>query len=322
VTDAVATSAAFRGATAPRRRLTPGEHQALARRYRLARAFTGYAFLAPAFLFFALFMIYPMVRVILYSFESGGVLSQQKFVGLDNWSKVLGSGLVHTVFGNTVEYAIIAIPGMIIVGIATGLVMQNIGRGATPLRAMIYFPTLAPVVVAALIWLFVIQPDFGAVNLGIRALGGSSVNFLGSSTLALPTVAMLEIWRGIGYWGLFFLAQLIGLPKELYEAAHLDGTNAWQRFRYLTIPLLRPALLYAVFLTTIYNLQLFDSVFVLTDGGPANATTTVVWYIYKTLFTFDQIGPSATASVLLLFVILLLTLAQMRFLGVRKVAVK
>jgi ABC-type sugar transport system permease subunit len=263
-----------------------------------------------------------MLRVISYSFQSGGVLTEPKFVGLGNWSKVLSSDLLHKVFGNTLEYAVIAIPGMILIGIATGLVMQNIRRGAAPLRAMIYFPTLAPVVVAALIWLFVIQPDFGALNLGIRALGGTSVNFLGSSTLALPTVAMLEIWRGIGYWGLFFLAQLIGLPKELYEAAHLDGTSALQRFRYLTIPLLRPALLYAVFLTTIYNLQLFDSVFVLTDGGPANATTTVVWYIYKTLFTFDQIGPSATASVLLLFVILLLTLAQMRFLGVRKAAVK
>ena len=100
------------------------------------------------------------------------------------------------------------------------------------------------------------------------------------------------------------------------------GTNAWQRFRYLTIPLLRPALLYAVFLTTIYNLQIFDSVFVLTGGGPANGTTTVVWYIYTELFTFDKIGPSATVSVLLLIVILVLTLAQMRFLGVRKVAVR
>jgi multiple sugar transport system permease protein len=311
-------------ASAPpvRRRLSVGEHRALARRYRWRRALTGYAFLAPAFLFFAAFMIYPMLRVILYSFESGGVLEQPKFVGLNNWTKVLSSDLVHTVFGNTIEYALIAIPGMLIVGISVGLVMQNIRHGAAPLRAMIYFPTLAPVVVAALIWLFVIQPDFGAVNLGIRAVGGTSVNFLGSSTLALPTIAALEIWRGIGYWGLFFLAQLIGLPKELYEAAHLDGTNAWQRFRYLTIPLLRPALLYAVFLTTIYNLQIFDSVFVLTGGGPANGTTTVVWYIYTELFTFDKIGPSATVSVLLLFVILVLTLAQMRFLGARKVAVR
>lgn len=309
-------------ATGARHRLSPDEHRALARRYRQRRALTGYAFVAPVLVFFVVFMIYPMLRVVLYSFQSGGVLEQPKFVGLENWSKVLNSDLVHTVFGNTLEYALIAIPGMIIVGIAVGLVMQNIRRGAVPLRAMIYFPTLAPVVVAALIWLFVIQPDFGAINLGIRALGGNSVNFLGSNTLALPTVAMLEIWRGIGYWGLFFLAQLIGLPKELYEAAHLDGTSAWQRFRYLTIPLLRPALLYAVFLTTIYNLQIFDSVFILTDGGPANATTTVVWYIYKTLFTFGQIGPSATASVLLLLVILVLTLAQMRVLGVRKVAVK
>ena len=306
----------------PRASLSAQEHRALARRYRLRRALTAYAFLVPAFVFFAVFMIYPMLRVIVYSFESGGVLTEPKFVGLDNWAKVASSSLVHTVFTNTLEYAVIAIPGMIIVGIVVGLVMQNISRGASPLRAMIYFPTLAPVVVAALIWLFVIQPDFGAINLGIRALGGDSVNFLGSSTLALPTVAMLEIWRGIGYWGLFFLAQLLGLPKELYDAAHLDGTNSWQRFRYLTIPLLRPALLYAVFLTTIYNLQIFDSVFVLTDGGPANATTTVVWYIYKTLFTFDQVGPSATVSVLLLFVILILTLAQMRFLGVRKLSVK
>ena len=116
----------------------------------------------------------------------------------------------------------------------------------------------------------------------------------------MPTLAALDVWRGIGFWALFFLATLVALPQELYAAAHLDGANAWQRFRYLTIPLIRGPLLFALVIATIYTLQVFDSVFVLTDGSPAGATQTLVWYIYKALFQFDNVGLGATLSMLLL----------------------
>ena len=170
------------------------------------------------------------------------------------------------------------------------------------------------------IWLYkLIHPDFGALNFIIRTAGGEPLNFLGTTALALPTIATVEIWRGVGFWAVFFLAALIGLPDELYEAAHLDGTSAWQRFVYITVPLLRPTILFALVLATIYNLQIFDTVFVMTDGGPANSTATIVWYIYRTLFTYGNVGYGATLSFVLLIVILILTLILMRLLRGRKV---
>lgn len=304
---------------APRRRLTPEEHRKLARTYRIKKALTGYAFLAPNLIFFTFFLLIPVVWVFWWSLNKGGVLSPAEFVGLENWREILSDPLGVKSLSNSVKYAFIAIPGMLLLGMVVALFLRNIIRGGAILRAGVYFPVLAPIVVAGLIWVFMVHPDFGALNFIIRSIGGEPLNFLGTTSLALPTIATVEIWRGVGFWAVFFLAALIGLPDELYEAAHLDGTSAWQRFVYITIPLLRPTILFALVLATIYNLQIFDTVFVMTDGGPANSTATIVWYIYRTLFTYGNVGYGATLSFVLLVVILILTLILMRLLRGRKV---
>ncbi len=154
----------------------------------------------------------------------------------------------------------------------------------------------------------------------MRAAGGGTVNWLGDPSLALPTLALVEIWRGMGFWTLFFLAALLALPRELYQAAYLDGTSAWQRFRFLTLPLLRPTFLFAIVIAVIYSLQIFDTVFVMTDGGPANSTATVAWYIYKSIYVYDEAGFGATLSLVLLLLILALTLVALRLLRRRRPA--
>jgi ABC-type sugar transport system permease subunit len=125
---------------------------------------------------------------------------------------------------------------------------------------------------------------------------------------------MAEVWRGMGFYALFFLAALLALPRQLYQAAALDGTSTWQRFRYITLPLLRPSFVFASVIAIFYGLQIFDTVFVMTDGGPANSTATVVWYIFKSIYVYDQPGFGATLSFLLLTVILLLTMLVLRVL--------
>jgi ABC-type sugar transport system permease subunit len=304
---------------APRRRLTDEEHRRLARRYRRKRILTGYAFLAPNLIFFLLFLLVPVVWVFLYSLKSGGVIGPTEFVGFSNWKEAFSDPLALKSLRNSAMFAAIVIPGALILGMIVALFLRNIRRGQTVFRAAVYFPTLAPLVVCGLIWVFMVHPDFGAFNLIIRAFGGKPLNFLGSSTLALPVVASVETWRGIGFWAVYFLAALIALPSELYEAAQLDGAGSWRRFFTLTLPLLRPTILFALVLVTIYTLQIFDSVFVMTDGGPANSTATIVWYIYRNLFTYSNVGYGATLSFVLLIAILLLTLIQMRLLRGRKV---
>jgi ABC-type sugar transport system permease subunit len=212
------------------------------------------------------------------------------------------------------------IPIALLLGLGVALLLQRVTRGGASLRALLYFPTLAPVVIAGLIWLYLVEADFGAFNMLLRAVGAEPQIWLANTALALPTIAAVEIWRAVGFWALFFLAALIGMPTELFDAARLDGAGTWQRFRYVTLPLLKRVILFALVLATIYNLQIFDTVFVMTDGGPANSTATGVWYIYKSLFSFDRVGFGATLSFLLLIVILALTLIQMGWLRERQKA--
>jgi ABC-type sugar transport system permease subunit len=281
---------------------------------------SGYAFLAPAFFFFLVFLVIPAVGVLIYTFRSGGIIGPTNFIGFKNWQEAFQDPIAIQSLKNTVKYALIAIPGMLITGMLIAMALRNVGRGSAILRAGIYIPTLAPPMIAGMIWIFMVHPDFGALNFIIRGFGGEHLNFLGDRQLALPIVAVVEIWRGLGFWSVFFLAALLGLPKELYEAAYMDGTNARQRFIHITLPLLRPTILFAVVQATIYNLQIFDTVFVMTDGSPAGSTASIVWYIYRTLFTYGNVGYGATLSFILLVLIMVLTLILMRLLRGRRVS--
>lgn len=305
-------------APAPRRRLSAEEHRRLARRYRNRQTLRAYAFLAPNLFFFLLFLVVPCGWLLWTTFHTGGVYTSPEFVGLDNWQQAFADPLVSTTVKNSFMLALMTIPLLLALGLALALLLRNIGRGGPALRAALYVPTLTPLVIVGSIWLFLVHPDFGALNLGLRAVGADPVNWVGDTDVAMPTIAMVEIWRGMGFWALFFLAALVGLPGELYQAAHLDGAGAWQRFRYLTVPLLRPTFLFAFVVAMFYSLQIFDTVFIMTDGGPANSTATVSWYIYKSIYVYDQAGFGATLSFVLLLMILAMTLLAFRVLRPRR----
>ena len=304
--------------TRPRRaRVSKAEHRRLRRRYGLARTAIAFAFLVPNLIFLTVFLLMPLVQVFIEMFQTGGLIEPIRFVGFRNWERLFHDPVVVQTLGNTLHFAVIIIPTMLILGLLIALVLQNVTRGSATIRALIYLPVLAPTVIAGLIWLFLLDPDLGAFNLFLRLIGAKQQIWLGSTALALPSVAAMEIWRSVGFWALYFLAALIGMPRELYQAAHLDGANAMQRFRFVTLPLMRRVFLFAIVLATIFVLQIFDSVYVMTDGGPANTTATFVWYIYHALFFFYRTGFGATMAVLLLLIILALSLIQMRLLRKR-----
>lgn len=299
---------------AGRARVSATEHRRLRRRYETRRSLVALAFLAPNLVFFIVFLVFPLSQVFIEMFQTGGLIRPVTFVGLDNWDRVLRDPNVVRTLSNTLKYAAIIIPTMLVLGLLIALVLQNVTRGSAVFRALIYLPVLAPTVIVGLIWLFLLDPDLGAYDLLLRLVGAKPQLWLGSTDLALPSVAAMEIWRSAPFWALYFLAALIGMPRELYQAAHLDGANAWNRFRFVTLPLMRRVFLFAIVLATIFVLQIFDSVYVMTDGGPAGTTTTLVWYIYHALFFFFRIGFGATMAVLLLLIILTLSLIQMRLL--------
>jgi multiple sugar transport system permease protein len=289
-----------------------------ARRLRRRRVLTAYAFLCPNLIVFGAFMLVPIGWVIRQSLMEGGVLGPAEWNGLENWSEALADERLLRSLGNTVRYTLLVVPAMTVLALGTALLLRGFtrrGRGIA--QAAVYLPSLAPFVLSATVWFFMVHPDFGLLSLGARITGGAPINWLGDERLALPALAMLEIWRGTGFWTLFLLAALLGVASDLYEAAELDGAPRWRRFVHITLPAIRTPVLISVLLATLVAMQMFDPAFVLTQGGPAGATETAVLYIYLSVFESNQPGYGAVLSLILLAAILLLTAVVLRAGGAR-----
>jgi ABC-type sugar transport system permease subunit len=305
-------------AAAGRLRLSPAEHRRLARKARLRRELTGWMFLGPMFLCFLVFLLLPVIGTVWWSLRAGSILSGTQFVGLDNFFQLPGVVGAGASIRNTLVFALLSVPLILIGALAIALLLARIERGGAVYRFLVYFPVLVPGVVAALIWLFLTNIDFGLFNDVLKAFGARPVTWLGADH-ALAVLAALDVWRNVGYWAMFFVAAIIGLPTELYQAAELDGASAFARFRYLTLPLLRRIIFFAVIVSTIWGLQVFDTALVLTNGGPGTATTTVIHRVWLYVFASNnKVGFASAISLVLIVAILALTLIQMRLLRDRR----
>jgi ABC-type sugar transport system permease subunit len=282
------------------------ELQRARRRHHRRRILEAYAFLAPSLLFFIAFLAIPVAWVVRQSFLEGGVLGPPRWVGLDNWRHALQDPALTKSLKNTVAYTAMVVPATIILALAVALLLRNVKRGGLA-RTILYLPSLAPVVLAALVWVFMVQPDFGLLNIANRALGLQPLNLLGDPHLALPTIAGLDVWRGVGFWALVLLAGLLAVPDDLHHAAALDGASPARRLWHVTLPYIRPVIAVAALLATVLSMQVFDSVYVLTNGGPDGATRTAVFYIYTSVFESGNPGYGAVLSLILLATIVALT---------------
>ncbi len=253
-----------------------------------------------------------------FSFFTGGLIQEADFVGLRNWDRAASDPEVRKSVVNTFYMVIIAITVVFSLAMGLAMLLDRYRRGGTVFKLGLYFPLLAPPVIAGLIWQFIVHFDFGVANLIWRSVGGDPINILGTASYALLTIVAVEVWRGLGFWTLFFLAGLQGVPQELLDAARVDGATGWKRFYKVILPMLRPLLLFALVIAIIYNFQIFDSVFSLTFGGPALATSTIVWFIYRNLFAFQNTGLAYATSVGLLVIILALTFISFWLLGARR----
>ena len=239
-------------------------------------------------------------------------------MGLDNWRRALDDSELSAAVRNTATYMVIAIGVVFVLAIFLASLLNKYRRGGNFFKVALYFPLLAPPILGAMMWFFLVHFDFGVLNVIKRQLGGEGINYLGENPNALLTIVAVEVWRGLGFWVLFFLAGLQAVPEELLAAAKIDGAKPFRRFVKVTVPTLRPLLLFAVVIAIIFNAQLFDSVQVLTDGGPALGTATVVWFIFKRMFAFQDTGLAFATSVGLLLVTLLFTLVSFWALGRRR----
>lgn len=298
--------------------LTEAEYRRAGVRYRQRRSLRAYLFVLPYLIPFLAFLVVPAVWSVWLSFHQGGLLDEARYVGLDNWRAISSDAELTGAIKNTAVYVIEAVLLVFTLALFLALLLNRYRRGSNFFKLALYVPLLAPAVLVGLIWQFLTNFDFGLLNLMLDAMGFDRLNILGSGTLALLTIVLAEVWRGLGFWTLYFLASLQNIPEELQDAARVDGAKGVQRFRRVTLPLLRPMLLFAVVLAIIANFQVFDTVYVLTQGGPHESTSTLVWFIWKRMFQFQETGQAYAAAVLLLGIILALTAVSFWLLGARR----
>ncbi len=298
--------------------LSEAEYRSAGARYRLRRSVRAYLFVLPYFLPFLAFLVVPTFWSVWLSFNQGGILDSAKYVGLANWREISSDTELTGSIKNTAVYAVEAIVLVFILALMIALLLNRYRTGSNFFKLALYIPLLAPAVLVGLIWQFLTNYDFGLINLMLNAVGLDRLNILGSSTLALLTIVLAEVWRGLGFWTLYFLASLQNIPEELQDAARVDGARGVQRFRRVTLPLLKPMLLFAVVIAIIANFQVFDTVYVLTQGGPHESTSTLVWFIWKRMFQFQETGQGYAAAVLLLGIVLVLTAMSFFLLGGRR----
>jgi multiple sugar transport system permease protein len=236
-----------------------------------------------------------------------------EFVGLSNYTELLGDPLFRKVTFNTFLYLILGVPFTMAVALAVAVGLNRIQRLKGLFRVGFYLPVVTSIVAVSVVWKFLLRDDGGLVNTVIGWTGVDGPGWLDSTTTALPTLVVMAVWRNFGTMMIIFLAALQTVPREIVEAAESDGANAWARFRYLTLPMLRPTLLFGAVITSIGYLQFFEEAFVMTKGGPLDSTRSI------TFFTFDQwgygnYGYASAAAYLLFIAIILLTALQFRVL--------
>lgn len=284
--------------------------------YRRKQEITGYLFIAPTYLFYIIFMLLPVAATIYFSFTKYNVIKPAEWIGLDNYLGVLKDKNIREIFENTLLYTALStlFKTVLSLALAIGLNSRRIRPAVRSVsRAAVFFPYIVAMSYVSMIWMYMFSKDMGIVNYFLNRIGLPSVPWFTDARLSLYMLVVLDVWKNAGYGMLIFLAGLQNISREYYEAAQLDGAGFWQSFRYITLPLLRPMLVMVVILNTISGLQAFDSMSVVTNGGPGNATRTIVLYLYGKAFESYNMGYASALSVILIIAILLVTLVQMKF---------
>lgn len=281
-------------------------------RYRLPEWAMGYLFVSPALAGFLLFYLLPTFRAFYISLTDWNMLRAPRFIGFDNYVKLFGDWKFWDAMRLTLLYVLYNIPIQTVLGLLLAVLAHRLARSVA-LRAVIIAPYLISNVVAALIWLLMLDPLLGLVNYLLGFAGMTQHGFLSSPDEALICVAGISTWRHTGLTALLFYAGLQSIPPDLYEAARLEGAGGFKMFRFITLPLLRPVLAFVLVTSIIGSFQVFDVVAVATrGGGPAEATRVILWYIYEAAFRFNKMGYASAASMVLFTVLILVTLLQMR----------
>jgi len=290
---------------------------------RWKNGFTAFAFLLPFMLLFVVFTLGPVLAALILSFTQFDAINPPKWVGLANYQSVLFSNEAATKLfwkslGNTLYYTVAQVGLELICGLSLAmLVNAKLLKAKSVWRVIFYVPVVTSVVVSSLIWMWLYNPQSGLFNMLLQSVGLPRLSWLSDPQLAMPSIILMAVWQGAGWSMVIYLAGLQGIPESLYEAARIDGASSRQQFLYLTLPLLMPVTLFVVIIGCIAGLQVFSAVYVMTQGGPLNATITVTYQMWQNAFRFFRLGYASAMSFLLFLVILAISVLNNRVFGGR-----
>ncbi|MET8340749.1 sugar ABC transporter permease [Streptosporangium canum] len=274
---------------------------------------TGLLFVLPMLVLFVIFRFVPTLGAAGMSLTDYKVSGEWSFVGVDNYARLLDDPLFLASLRTTLLYVAIYVPLTMLVSLGTALMLNAAIYAKGLFRGMLFLPYVTSFVLAGVIWRWIYEFD-GLLNGLLAKVDLGPVGFLEQSSLVLPALAVVSVWKGFGYSMLILLAGLKSIPGSYLEAARVDGANAWQRFRRITLPLLRPALFFVLIIETIGAFQTFDTIYVMTGGGPARASYTLIYGLYEQGFKFFDFGYAATLGMVLFVMVLIVSLIQRRLL--------
>jgi len=278
----------------------------------------GWAFVAPALGLIAVFFVLTKAAALLLSFTDFDVYTvadprRLRLIGLGNYARLLDDPRVWTALRNTAWFVAVAGPASIAVSLAAALAVDaTLLRGRAMFRTIFFLPVVTTLVAVAVVWRYLYHPRYGLLNQLLGVAGIDPIDWLGDPAWALPALALLAVWKNFGFNMLVFLAGLQAIPERLFEAARLDGAGRWQQLRHVTLPMLAPTFVFVGVITTIGYLQLFAEPYVMTQGGPANSTLSVVLLMYEEGFRWWNLGYGAALAFVLFALILAVSLVQLR----------
>lgn len=282
----------------------------------------AFMFIAPAFIFFTLFLIVPTISSVYYSFTSwDGISPDVKFIGLANYKEIFTSARFGNALKNTVILTIFISLFENFFALVLALMVDHIRWGKNFFRSAFYIPVLISGIVSGFIWKIMYNYNFGSINsiLNSIGLGQFRQDWLGNTSLTLIMIGVVLVWKGAGYYMIIYLASLQSVSTDLIEAAQIDGASAWQRFKSITVPMISGAFTINFTLSLINGLKVFDQINVMTDGGPGFTSETLVYLLYKVGFNEGRQGFGTAVGIMLLFIIIILNTLQQKFLRSREV---
>lgn len=275
----------------------------------------AWLFLAPSFAHLLLFSIGPILFSLFLSFHEWNLLDPARtFIGFGNYLELLGDAPFWRAVRNTALY-VLFVPAGMVVALALALLLDRTLPGVRLLRAIFFLPYVTSFVAISLVWKWMFEPDVGLLNNALRTLGLPAQPWLSSPATALPSLMLMSIWMYAGYMMVLFLAGLQSIPESLHESARMDGANAWQRFRRITLPLLKPTVFFVLATMVIFMFQVFTAVYVMTEGGPLHATDVIVYHIYRNAWEYLRMGYASAMAWVLFAIVFVITLVQFRWLG-------